>query len=34
MVEVLEGMRRGGGLAAKRMCGGCGWRSQGAFKAL
>jgi hypothetical protein len=28
MVEVSESMRRGGGLAAKRMCGGHGWRSR------
>jgi len=28
MVEVSESMRKGGGLAAERMCGGCGWRSQ------
>jgi hypothetical protein len=27
MVEVSESMRRGGGLAAERMCGGHGWRS-------
>jgi len=27
MVEVSESMRRGGGLAAERMCGGRGWRS-------
>jgi len=38
MVEVSESMRRGGGLAAERMCGGrgCHWMEESgmAFKVL